>query len=301
MRQDKEHKIQAEFYSLLKFYMKDFPFLDLFYAVPNGGYRSKTEGAKLKREGARAGVCDMAFPYPNGTYASLYIEFKTDTGVVSSKQKEYMELLRKAHNKAVVCRSAEEALSIVADYTVDGWGTLKIPAGDFQTLRVRENYSDIIEIYVDNTLISSESTQSFSYTWTGKEALVLMRIASTEGETDPDFTTAGEVWLVSDLNSSAVSEPNISAAPLTYELQQNYPNPFNPETQIEYSLARNSTVTLTIYDVTGKTVETLVSGEQSAGKHQINWRPAGNIASGAYFYRLQTNEFVATKKMILMR
>ena len=75
---------------------------------------------------------------------------------------------------------------IISDYSADGWGTLKIPAGDFQALRVKENYSDVVETYVSNVLISTETTQTISYTWIGQSTIILLRITSSDGETDPD-------------------------------------------------------------------------------------------------------------------
>ena len=117
-RSNEEHQIQAEFISLIRYYEYDYPFLELLYAVPNGAKRTRFEAQQLKAEGLRSGVCDCAFPYPNGVYGSLYLEFKKSKGgVVSKAQKDYIALLRKANNRAEVVRSAEEALKIVAEHT----------------------------------------------------------------------------------------------------------------------------------------------------------------------------------------
>ena len=90
------------------------------------------------------------------------------------------------------------------------------------------------------------------------------------------------------------------------ELFQNRPNPFNPSTTIRYSLANNSFVQLSIYDVAGRLVRTLVNEEsQQAGPHNVEWDSRDNsgrlVASGVYFYRLQTSGFTQTRKMILLR
>jgi hypothetical protein len=96
-----------------------------------------------------------------------------------------------------------------------------------------------------------------------------------------------------------------ATAPLSFTLAQNYPNPFNPTTTIEYRLNKAQFVTLTVYNVLGQKVRTLVSGKQGAGLHRLVWngRNAQGLAlpSGVYFYRLQSRENVATKKMILIR
>jgi len=83
-------------------------------------------------------------------------------------------------------------------------------------------------------------------------------------------------------------------------LYQNYPNPFNPNTQIEYDLDRATHVKLEIFDITGRLVKTLVESVQSPGKHSIPFHAAG-LASGVYFYRLQTGPSSHVKKMLLIK
>jgi len=93
--------------------------------------------------------------------------------------------------------------------------------------------------------------------------------------------------------------------PLKYELSQNYPNPFNPTTQIQFTIPENQTVTLTIYDVLGRKVRTLVNSEMTVGKYLKTWNgindSGANVASGVYFYRLKTDNYIKVRKMILMR
>ena len=106
---------------------------------------------------------------------------------------------------------------------------------------------------------------------------------------------------------SAVEERHTSELPSLFQLEQNYPNPFNPTTTIRYSITKSQRVTLTVFDVLGKEVETLVDGEREAGTFKITW-DATNYPSGVYFYRLsvrtpsgQTDGFVDTKKLVLLR
>jgi len=88
--------------------------------------------------------------------------------------------------------------------------------------------------------------------------------------------------------------------PQVFELSQNYPNPFNPVTTISYSLSQPGNVTLTVYDITGKTVEALVDSRQAAGTYQVNWKPAAQ-ASGVYFYRLTLENHSVVRKMMFIR
>jgi hypothetical protein len=96
-------------------------------------------------------------------------------------------------------------------------------------------------------------------------------------------------------------------SPSEFSLKQNYPNPFNPTTKIRYSIpsvtlsgVEGSRVQLKIYDVLGNEVATLVNEEKPAGSYEVNFN-AARLSSGIYFYTLQTENFVETKKMILMK
>jgi hypothetical protein len=88
--------------------------------------------------------------------------------------------------------------------------------------------------------------------------------------------------------------------PLTFSLHPNFPNPFNPETLIGYDLDATSRTTLTVTDILGRTVATLVDEVQQAGRHQAVFRAAG-LASGVYLYRLITAGHMSMRKMVLVR
>jgi hypothetical protein len=88
--------------------------------------------------------------------------------------------------------------------------------------------------------------------------------------------------------------------PNVFALAQNYPNPFNPVTSISYQLAASSHVTLTIYDMLGNEVTTLVNQSQDAGKYTVTFN-ASKLSSGTYIYRLQAGDYISTKKMILIK
>jgi hypothetical protein len=88
--------------------------------------------------------------------------------------------------------------------------------------------------------------------------------------------------------------------PTVFGLSQNYPNPFNPSTTIKYQLPKTVKVTLNIYDITGRLVQTLVEGVQEAGYYSIEWKST-DYASGVYFYRLEAGEFTNVKKMVIIK
>lgn len=88
--------------------------------------------------------------------------------------------------------------------------------------------------------------------------------------------------------------------PETFALHQNYPNPFNPNTSIRFDLGHAANVTLAVYDVLGREVATLVSGQMLAGAHSVSF-DASNLTSGVYLYRLSTGAEVLTRTMTLMK
>ena len=115
-----------------------------------------------------------------------------------------------------------------------------------------------------------------------------------------DFTT-GQI-----LQTLGVKDGATAAIPKTFAIDQNYPNPFNPSTTIAYALPAQSRVTLTVYNLLGQRVATLVNGIEEPGSHQVAWQP--DVASGIYFYRIDAvatdnpaQKFMQVRKMALIR
>ena len=106
-------------------------------------------------------------------------------------------------------------------------------------------------------------------------------------------------WLVhvDDLTGIDVEEGDI---PEDYQLSQNYPNPFNPSTRIKFSLPETTDVSLKVYDVLGKQIANLLSGELNAGNYSVAFNASG-LSGGIYFYSLITNSFRSTKKLVVLK
>jgi len=100
-------------------------------------------------------------------------------------------------------------------------------------------------------------------------------------------------------------EESPGSAPFTYSLAQNYPNPFNPETSIQYSLAKAGKVTLTIYNVMGQKVRTLVDESKPAGKYTVSWNGRNDrntpVSTGVYFYKINAGDFNQIKKLLFLK
>lgn len=122
-----------------------------------------------------------------------------------------------------------------------------------------------------------------------------------------------ETWLTSALlphwfvrgTPLAVGDDESSTLPEAFALNQNYPNPFNSSTVINYSLRRSAQVKLTVYDILGRKVVTLVDRQQSPGNYSIGWNGRNShdspVASGVYLYKLQTPEYSQTRKMVYLK
>jgi hypothetical protein len=118
------------------------------------------------------------------------------------------------------------------------------------------------------------------------------------------WTNDAYVWIIEDGAALAIS-PGNSSSLTNFTLEQNYPNPFNPQTNITFSLKEDGFINLTIYDVLGKKVRTIVNEYKNAGEHSIVWDGINNngllAASGLYIYKLKTNSTQISKSMSLIR
>ena len=119
---------------------------------------------------------------------------------------------------------------------------------------------------------------------------------------DPAATDQVEIneITVRTTDSGSKVETETPELPSKFELMANYPNPFNPSTNIQFALPVNSNVKLTVVNALGQVVAELVNGELNAGVHEVTWN-ASNVSSGIYFYRIEANNFVQTRKMMLLK
>ena len=112
------------------------------------------------------------------------------------------------------------------------------------------------------------------------------------------------LYYVSD-ELTTKNEDDTEIIPITYLLHQNYPNPFNPITSLRYDLPEDGIVNITVYDIMGRIVKTLVNDSQTAGYKSIQWNAANDrnesVSAGLYLYTIQAGEFRQTKKMVLLK
>jgi len=103
-------------------------------------------------------------------------------------------------------------------------------------------------------------------------------------------------------NSLSITDDEL---PKAFSLHQNYPNPFNPVTTLRYNLPDDGNVNITIYDMMGRQISTLVSSQQTAGYKSLQWNATNNagspVSAGIYLYMIQAGDFRQTKKMVLLK
>jgi hypothetical protein len=205
------------------------------------------------------------------------------------------------------------ALTLNVDYSCAGvFSTLGISAPGFcygDEVITSDCGSKFAGITVDsflvlaNKVISGQSVSFNSSTLTPSEVnWTASCLNEQHANCDPFaiyFTTSSDKYSGGPV-AAASDESSESQLPTEFGLHQNYPNPFNPATELSFSLPTATHVTLEIYNVKGQKVTTLVNGSRSAGVHTVTW-DGSSFASGVYFYRLKTPEFVKTKKMMLMK
>lgn len=160
-----------------------------------------------------------------------------------------------------------------------------IPSGGSAFLRTTTDADGNSSIEVDAEVVSFLSIQ-----------------ASTTAE-----NAAGKTLdLAVDFSAAWAAAKPLAVVPLANSLSQNYPNPFNPETTIRYDLSSGAIVSLAVYNIAGQVVRKLVDGESlAAGQYQAVWdgrnESGTSVASGMYFYLLRAGDYVAKRKMVLLR
>lgn len=125
-------------------------------------------------------------------------------------------------------------------------------------------------------------------------------VSATQESMPCSITVPASMAKISSNPDGTTGVENGNAVPNEFNLLQNYPNPFNPTTTISFSLATNGFVNLTVFNIAGEKVATLVHKEYQTGNYTVEFN-AANLPSGIYLYRLSAGNFVSTKKMILMK
>jgi hypothetical protein len=162
-------------------------------------------------------------------------------------------------------------------------------------------------------LPESSGAVVFNFTYTAPASPGEQFLYAVGNSVNSNNSTSGDEWnfapnkTVQIISPTGIKDLNKM---LSYKLEQNYPNPFNPITRISYSVAKTGLVTIKIYDILGTELTTLVNEIKQAGEYEVEFSAKsaalynGNIkdlSSGIYFYRMQADNFVSTKKFVVLK
>ena len=206
----------------------------------------------------------------------------------------------------------------IAFHTV--WGT----GGVFRTIDRGENFTNVTTTgSAWGCDIAKDDPTAFAFVTYGRAGYLSLNAgANFTGVTSIGSANAGVLYLEKgevlaqgtggvyklkityNVNSTPVVVTGLeivgSSIPDKYSLSQNYPNPFNPSTKIRYQLPENGRVKLTVFDIKGVEVATIINGVQNAGEYSVDF-DGSRMTSGVYFYKLETDGLVDTKKMLLIK
>jgi len=150
----------------------------------------------------------------------------------------------------------------------------------------------------DEIQLDMEKTQ-LDYLWTVPDVVTENARIKIIQDNDSYINLEDESgnFTITDVQTSIRHQHEI---PIVFKLHTNYPNPFNPTTTINYDLPRTMKADVSVYNVLGQKVATLIAGIQNAGYHSVEW-DASHVAGGAYFIKLQADEFIQITKAILLK
>ena len=255
---------------------------------------AKTDGANADNIlGQSSWTSDAAGGDANG----LNVNWSEGLAIDNANQKLFVADL---NNNRVLGFTASSALPVeLTSFTA----TLKNNVAELQwkTATERNNYGFEVERSIVSNLKSANYWEKIAFVQGHGNSNSPKEYSFTDAELLPGQHEYRLKQI--DIDGSFEYSQNIEitvGSPKDFSLSQNYPNPFNPATTITYQLPKNGSVTLKIYDMLGKEVKTLVNEQKEMGGYTVQF-DASSLASGMYVYQLRVNDFVSTKKMLLLK
>jgi hypothetical protein len=151
---------------------------------------------------------------------------------------------------------------------------------------------------VHSSKFTGATTKTFTYTAPNTSGTVTMAATGAGGPSSPPNWNHATSLTITISPLSGITK--IEETANSYSLGQNYPNPFNPVTKINYSIPKSSNVKISIFDILGQNVESLVNEKQDAGTYSVEF-DASKLSSGVYYYKIEAGEFTSIKKMTLVK
>lgn len=193
--------------------------------------------------------------------------------------------------------SGGPAVAAGTDIAVSG-GSLTAVSGTLQKINGELTHTAPVSFGGNSSVV-------FEFQFTAPSAAGDVILAANGNSVNLNGGTSGDQWNFAPDKNIVIASPNAifndgEKAPLSFSLNQNFPNPFNPSTTISYTLQKASMVELSVFDLSGKKIATLVNGRQSSGSQRAQFN-AGTLSSGVYLYRLTVDGRSAMKRMMLLK
>jgi len=183
-------------------------------------------------------------------------------------------------------------------FTGDGYGTIILPIGTFNNVLRIKIIDEVYDTTFSGGIVVGTSHEIVTYhQWyrPGYKFPVFSIVEVIPSQNQP--------WKVAVIEQSNVPigiKQLSSEIPVQHRLFQNYPNPFNSHTKIRFDISKKTSVNIIVYDVKGSKIDVLLNDTIQAGSYAIDWN-AGSLASGIYYYRLVSEEYSSTRKMVLLK
>ncbi len=230
-----------------------------------------------------------------GTFDTTIVDVRVDTNIVLPLNYGNTWSITSADTTEFIPGSGFINLDTTTS-TVDGWGTVRLEAGDFACLRIREESSYRSVTVVSGQVLSDELTQSLAYIWLTKDNYFVASINSQDGETDPNFTVASNYFYFKGAGSTGIAD-RIEASGA--RLLPIFPNPVSGEMYIPFELEAAAEVAIRIQNLHGSQVATVLESQLPAGPHQLAWSAAQQLPAGMYLCTLTVNGISQSRKIVI--
>jgi len=287
--------------------------LVLFYVLLKSGGMVLAQNSPIDFETGGYGATWTWTVFENGGNPSLEIVTNPNTGGINSSATVAMFTALQSGQPWAGCESLHGA--DIGSFSFDSTNCIikimvwKDVISDVGIKFVDATSAAQPEIKVANTLINQWEELTFDFS----SRIGIHPVVKDQIVIFPDFDLTGRTQdnicyfdNISFSPSNSVGVDNRSETlPQGFALEQNFPNPFNPFTTLRYDLPENALVNITIYDMMGRVVRTMVNTQQNAGFKSLRWNATNDkgapVSAGLYLYTIQAGEFKQTKKMVLLK
>jgi len=237
--------------------------------------------------------------YPLGTNVTVQAVSPRIIGITQYVYKNWSDGGDTTHNITI-----NSNLNLLATYKVQYRLTLSSAQGTTFGGGIYYDSGSAVTFGVNSRVVNNGGTLYYFRGWNGSGLGSYTSADSTGIDTAVTINSYNNAIVQTARWTTTVGVTNIGTEiPTVYSLFQNYPNPFNPSTTINFSIPKNGLVKIKVYDMTGKEVAVLVNEFKPAGNYKVDFseREYGSLASGVYYYKIESNEFTDIKKMILIK